>query len=597
MTIVLRDYQQTAVDKTIDWIKKNVAPCLVEMSVGAGKSIYVAEVARLIHQMSGKRVLCIAPRAKLVDQNAKKYKALGLECSIYSASISKSLRHPVIFATPMSFVKVAERLGHEFSAVIIDEGEGVTATIRRIIDDMKKGSPNLRIIGTTGTPFTTDGGFVYALDEDGKPVPEFKTKDPYYTRLLYRVTTRQLLDRGFLTHPIIGDTGAESYDALNLMPNRAGKFKASDVDRVFVGHGRKTANIVADAMQRFSGRKAIVFFTSTVRHAEEVMASLHPDFAAIVSSKHPNSERDMERFEAGKLRVLINVDLLTVGWDCPSVDGLALLRKTESARLLTQIVGRALRLHPDKKDALLLDYATNFESHAPDGDIFDPDIKASYAGEAKAGIECECPQCSGLNIFAARPNNAGLEVNPMGYFIDLDGQEILDQVTGKPLPAHLGRRCRNLLPIKGGDYQQCDYYWSCKHCPTCEADNDIAARYCRSCGEELIDPAAKLVEIHTKAKKDPTQVQCDEVLNMDVLDTISRAGKPMLRVTFTTAYRVFSVYFQKEASNQWAHDQYLRFMDVGTPRTIKYVKDGDFWKVKGYNQKTDDELLQERLAA
>ena len=71
----------------------------------------------------------------------------------------------------------------------------------------------------------------------------------------------------------------------------------------------------------------------------------------------------------------------------------------------------------------------------------------------------------------------------------------------------------------------------------------------------------------------------------------------MLRVTFTTAYRVFSVYFQKEAQNQWAHDQYLRFVEIGTPRTIKYVKDGDFWKVKSYNQKTDDELLQERLAA
>lgn len=71
----------------------------------------------------------------------------------------------------------------------------------------------------------------------------------------------------------------------------------------------------------------------------------------------------------------------------------------------------------------------------------------------------------------------------------------------------------------------------------------------------------------------------------------------MLRVTFTTAYRVFSVYFQKEASNQWAHEQYQRFINTQEVKTVKYVRDGDFWKIKGYNQKTDDELLQERLAA
>lgn len=594
--IVLRDYQQIAVDKTIDWIKKNTAPCLVEMSVGAGKSIYVAEVARIINQMSGKRVLCIAPRATLVEQNSEKYKALGLQCSIYSASISKSLRHPVVFATPMSFIKVAERIGHEFAAVIIDEGEGVTATIRTILEKMRKGNENLRIIGTTGTPFTTDDGYVYALDEDGNPVPDRKSNDPFYTRLLYRVTTKQLLDRGFLTHPIIGDTGQESYDALSLMPNRSGKFNPKDVDRVFVGHGRKTSLIVADAMQRFTGRKQLVFFAATVRHAEEVLASMHTDYAAIVSSKHKNSNTDLKRFAAGKLRVLISVDMLAVGWDCPSVDGLAFLRKTESARLLTQMVGRGLRLHPDKKDVLLLDYASNFSTHAPDGNIFDPDIKAAFTGSASASIECTCPECSATNHFAARKNDAGLEVNPMGYFVDLDGNEIIDAVSGKPLPAHHGRRCRNLLKV-GADYQQCGYFWSCKHCPVCDTDNDLTARYCRSCKEELIDPAKKLTELHVKAKKDPTIVQCDEVLDMEVVDTLSKAGNPILRVTFTTAYRLFTVYFQKESSNQWAHDQYAKFVAIGTPKTISYVKDGDFWKIKAYNKMTDDELLQQRIAA
>lgn len=595
--IQLRDYQREAVNRTIEWIKRNIAPCLVEMSVGAGKSLYVAEVARLIHEMSGKRVLCIAPRSELVIQNHSRYLALGLQASIYSASAGqKSLRYPVVFATPGTFAKVAERLGHEFAAVIVDEGEGITNTIRKIIEDMRKGSPNLRVIGTTGTPFVTGQGYVYAHDEEGRAMPETKARDPYYVRLLYRVTTRYLLDRGFLTQPIVGDTGVESYDTLELMPNRAGKFNPADIDRVFVGHGRKTATIVADAMRRMSGRKAIVFFAATARHAEEIMASLHPDYAAVVTGETKNRDVILKKFAAGKLRVLVTINILTVGWDCPTVDGLVLMRATESARLLTQIVGRCLRLHPDKKDSLILDYAANFERHSKEaGDIFDLDIRASYKGEGKAEVECHCPSCNGVNVFAARPNPSELPINDMGYFCDLDGNEILDSVTGKPLPGHLGRRCRNLLPVKGGEYVQCDYFWSCKICPVCECDNDIAARYCRECKEELIDPAQKLTEIHQKAKKDPTKPQCDEVLNMEVVETLSRSGNPIARVTFTTPYRVFTVYFQREATNQWQHEQYRRFLEVGTPRTVTAVKDGDFWKIKAYNQPTDDEVLQERM--
>ena len=70
--ITLRPYQQEAVDKTIEWVKKSTLPCLAEMSVGAGKSIYIAEVARIIHGMSGKRILCLAPRSELVVQNHSK---------------------------------------------------------------------------------------------------------------------------------------------------------------------------------------------------------------------------------------------------------------------------------------------------------------------------------------------------------------------------------------------------------------------------------------------------------------------------------------------------------------------------------------------
>ena len=117
-----RPYQQAAHDAVVEHWKKSTAPVLIEASTGSGKSVIVALLAKSLHDLSGgKRVLCLQPAAELVAQNSEKYKAIGEQCSIYSASISKSLRHQVIFATEGTFKRVAKRLGHEFAGVIIDE--------------------------------------------------------------------------------------------------------------------------------------------------------------------------------------------------------------------------------------------------------------------------------------------------------------------------------------------------------------------------------------------------------------------------------------------------------------------------------------------
>jgi DNA repair protein RadD len=598
--IKLRPYQQTAVDKTIEWVKKSALPCIVEMSVGAGKSIYIAEVARIIHKISGgKRILCIAPRAELVTQNAAKFKALGESCSIYSASAGeKSLRHPVVFATPGTFKKVAKRMGAEFAAVIIDEGEGVTNTIRTIISDMKERSPYLRVIGTTGTPFTTNGGFVYAANEDGKIIHESLAKDPYYHKLLYRVTTRQLLDMGYLTQPIVGETGSDNYDAIHLEPNRMGKFDPKEIDKVFVGHGRKTAMIVADAVGRMNGRKAIVFFAATLDHADEIFASLNPAVSAVVSGNTKNRSEILDRFARGELRFLVNVNVLTVGWDCPSVDGIVLMRATESARLLAQIVGRALRLHEGKKDALLLDYAQNFERHNKDGDIFDYNIKAAYHSEGKVFINAECEECGANNEFSARENPDHLDIDANGYFLDLDGNRIMAEQGA--IPAHYGRRCQGIIKA-GREYVRCSHYWTSKECPACDHMNDITARRCENCKQELIDPNENLIANFKIQKRDPSMLQTDELLQMDVIPTVSRSGNNMVRVELMTTERSFSVFLMPDHDNDWIRSKHDKFHDATSgyqekPRTITYKKeDSGMYDIKGYNLPTDKEILKQEL--
>ena len=129
----LRPYQQTAVDKAVNYMRKNSEPCLLELATGAGKSLICAEIAKVMNAMSKKKVLCLCPTAELVEQNYEKYLLTGNEASIYSASISKSMRHPVVFATGQSFIKIAKKFAHEFCAIIPDECHKIDNTFLEIV--------------------------------------------------------------------------------------------------------------------------------------------------------------------------------------------------------------------------------------------------------------------------------------------------------------------------------------------------------------------------------------------------------------------------------------------------------------------------------
>ena len=599
-----RFYQQEAHDAVIAHWRASTLPVLVEAATGAGKSVIVAMLAKTLHDLSGgKRVLCLAPSAELVTQNAEKYKAIGEKCSVYSSSAGqKSLRHQVIFATPLTFKKVARRLGGEFAGVIVDECHGITDSIKQIIDDMRQGAPNLRVCGLSATPFRLGDGFIFGVDPDGKALPESIARDPYFHRCVYSIGARMLLDLGFLTPLRAGAINASKYETDGLKVQSNGQFSAATVKAAFEGWGRRTAAIVADVVAQTQDATGVMIFAATVNHAKEVMASLHPDNARIVTGETPKAERDaiLADFKAGKFLYLVNVSVLTTGFDAPNVSHIAILRATESVSLLQQIMGRGMRLFDGKTECVVLDYAGNFEKHCPDGDLYAPQVKAAYQGPGGEPIEAVCESCNRVNMFTARPNDAGFNVDANGYFTDLTGLRIMTQNhKGEevPMPAHYGRRCQHSHLRTG---ERCDYYWSCKVCPVCDHANDISARFCSGCKCELIDPASKLIEMHVAHKKDPTKPQTEEVLSITYTRGVSRAGNDMITAEVTTPRRKFSVYLLE--NNTWQAQKRMAFSlatDEFTklPRTITYVKKGDFWEALGFGAPTDDEQLQQRLIA
>lgn len=592
--MTLRPYQQAASDAAIAWMRQSIEPACIEAVTAAGKSHVIADMALRIHDMTGKRVLCMAPSAELVVQNREKLIATGTPASMFSASAgAKDLRHPIVFGSPLTVKNRISRFQDGYAMVVLDECHGISPTVRGIIAEMREGNPNLRVIGLTATPYRLGSGYIFRQWPDGTVNDDTRARDPYFTKCVYRITGPDLIKQGFLTRPVIGETGAEHYDTSALAVNSRGQFDAGAVDRAYHGHGRKTAAIVADVVARSRDRMGVMLFAATVRHAEEVMASLPPDLSAMITGDTPKADRAsiIARFKAQRLKYLVNVSVLTTGFDAPHVDVITILRKTESVGLLQQIIGRGLRLHEGKRDCLVLDFADNIETHCPDGDLFAPEVKATKGGGDSEGLKCLCPDCGYENRFPAKPDTLEYAKDENGYCLDLTGHRV--ETEWGPLPGHFGRRCWGMVQAPGGRVDRCGYRWTSRECPVCMAANDIAARYCAECKAEIVDPGEKLRFEFRAMKKDPTQPQCDEVVEVRFVRGVSQRGAETVRAEWTTPYRKFSTWHMPFAPHSKGRRDWERFAAATSeattaPKTIAYVKEpSGFYRALSFDQPHD----------
>lgn len=592
--MALRDYQEAAFVAAKDWLRKSIEACLIEAATGAGKSHIIAALAHWLHKVSGgKHVLCLAPNADLVVQNREKYLATGNPASVFSASAGGTcLRHPVVFGTPLTVKNRISRFGSQFCAVVIDECHGVTPTVRAIVDSMKEQNPKLRVIGLSATPYRLGSGYVFQLDENDRPMGDNACRDPYFTKKVYTVKAHDLIERGFLTRPVIGAIHSDHYHTLDMEVNSKWQFRKEDVDKAYHGHGRKTAAIVADVVAQSRNRNGVMLFAATVQHAKEIMASLPPGLSRMIGGDVNTGKEARKKlvasFKAREFKYLVSVATMTTGVDFTHVDVIALLRTTESVGLLQQIIGRGLRIDDDKDDCLVLDYAENLERHCPDGDIFNPDIKVAIRSEGAGEINAVCELCGTENTFSARKNDEGFEVDVNGYFVDLEGIRI--ETEFGPMPAHYGRRCQGMHKVPGGELAQCSHRWTQKLCPHCEAENDIAARYCWDCKGELVDPNEKLKMEFKAMKRDPTRIQCDRVVSYDANPTMARSGKECIKVDFETEYRKFTVWYVKGVKGKPQRRLEAFERHQGDIQTVTYKKDPDsgFYETLTFNQPADE---------
>jgi DNA repair protein RadD len=399
VSLTLRGYQQECISALWDWFRKNPqgAPLLV-LPTGAGKSVILAEIAKKVAGKD-KRVLIIAHRAELLEQNYGKlaermpWGKIGLYCA---GMRRRDTDCQVLVAGVHSVYKKAAELG-SFALVMIDEahlvppdGEG---RYRTLIDGLMENNPETRFLGCSATPYRLGSGM---LTESGG----------LWTDIAYEVGLPRLIAEGYLS-PLISKGGIRTAN-LGSVAVRGGEYVAEDLERAFNRYDL-VESAVSEIVKFGADRKSWLIFASGVSHANSIAEAIRKVSipVAVITGETPPLLREgtIADFKAGKIRAVVNVDVLTTGFDYPGIDLIALLRATKSTALYVQMLGRGCRIAEGKKDALVLDFGNNLTTHGPLDRITITKRHNPLTNRDEASVAIVpgkiCPECQGLCVISA----------------------------------------------------------------------------------------------------------------------------------------------------------------------------------------------------
>jgi DNA repair protein RadD len=347
----LRNYQDDSVIAGVEILSSTKARReLLVLPTGAGKSIVIAKIVEQIKEP----VIILQPSKELLEQNYDKFINVGGKASIYSASAGiKEIGH-VTFATIGSIKKEITKLKALGKVkVIIDEAHIGVKSGSQLRTFLKSLGVN-NTLGLTATPFVLQSSMNGA---ELKMLTKIKGK--LFTTIAYVHQMNSMLESSYWT-PI--EYRVIKQDDEFLKVNSSGSDYTEDSMRKFYEGNDLSTQIVDNVNYCLSeGSKSILVFVPTIQEA--VALSMRIPGSEAVSSLTPKKERDriISGFKNREIHVVINVGILTTGFDYPELDTIILARSTMSFALYYQMIGRGVRIHENKTKTVVIDLSENFE--------------------------------------------------------------------------------------------------------------------------------------------------------------------------------------------------------------------------------------------
>ena len=348
----LRPYQQEAIDSIRHFIDKGISRHLVVLPTGAGKTVIFAHLPAALN--NSLPMLVLAHREELLVQAKEKlhWSNPHLNIEIEQAENYASHADIVVASVPTLGRENSDRIKRfptdYFKSIVIDEAHHAAApTYRRILDYFE----STFTLGVTATPQRSDNTRLTDV----------------FDEIVYYKTIQDLIEEGYLS-PLVGYRIKTDTDISGVSTND-GDYVASQLEDA-IDNPSRNALVVSAYNDIVPGAKSVVF-AAGVKHANNLALSFREAQISteviLGSTDSDDRRRILESFSRGETKVLINVGVLTEGFDEPSIESIILARPTRSNLLYTQIVGRGTRLFEGKPHCTIIDIVDTTKGKKPIG--------------------------------------------------------------------------------------------------------------------------------------------------------------------------------------------------------------------------------------
>ncbi|MDP0498702.1 MAG: DEAD/DEAH box helicase [Verrucomicrobiota bacterium JB022] len=324
-SVTLRPYQVEFVQKTAEALLE-YQRVLSVAATGAGKTVMAAKLAETLASCGP--VLFLADAQELVMQTGQKFcKVLGQFPAVEMAEHHARPGDRLVVGTTQSVARRLDKWPRDyFATIIVDEAHRNTlgAQAQQVLGHFRRA----QVIGITATPFRSDK----------------QQLSSFYEAIPVEIGLVRLIKEGFLS-PITIKTVPVDVD-LSGVRSLAGDYKDSDLGAAITPHLERCAQI----LHRHAADRRTVAFLPLIETSKAFAEACRQ--VGLHAVHVDGTDRSALR---GDWQVICNSQLLTTGWDEPSVDCVFVLRPTKSLSLYSQMVGRGTRIHPGKVNCLLLD--------------------------------------------------------------------------------------------------------------------------------------------------------------------------------------------------------------------------------------------------
>jgi DNA repair protein RadD len=337
MSFTPRPYQQAAIDAHISFFKtKKQFNGVSVLPTGSGKSVVIAHTAM---NLEG-NTLIFQPSKEILQQNYAKFISYGYRAGIYSASAGHKFIERTTFATIGSVIK-KKHLFREFKNIIIDECHLVAADSGMYLEFINS-IEDARVLGLTATPYRLSNGF------DGAMLKFItRTRPKVFNKIIYYIQNDLLFNEGFLAPLKYFSFNVINRDQIEM--NSAGTdFTDSSLKAYY--RQINMPKITADYSNKIlSQRNNLLVFCALVDEAREVVSMVPGSILITGETEAKERDRILAGFKAGRIRCVVNVGVLTTGFDYPALEAALMARSTMSLALYYQIIGRVMRpfTYPD----------------------------------------------------------------------------------------------------------------------------------------------------------------------------------------------------------------------------------------------------------